>query len=635
MSYKTNANSIRLKYLVGWKSSFFPINKIIYPRDLSITLKSYLFLKGYLWLKNYKLLSCEWRQIENLKTCYLTILKTKSPKKKQPSLIYKLKKVRHKQALNLWYKSYLKSNIIKGNVKFKNIFFFKHRQKIHFWFLFLWYTQALTLKKIRKSYKIERQICTIFPSKYKNYYKLLKIKFQSLLKRLKFIKHKKENSAKMNNLMNLLFWQTIYYKTKRNDKSFLIANFGVKKRTNFQNKYQYIQKKLKQITKKITQKSFNNYLQDYQIKKRIYYQTTLSKNIFQGKLINKSNKLFYRTIKDTLFHNKMKILLTKSSLKKIKNLKLLWSYFYLNFMMYKNKHRAKSYIKYKFYHNKKINKKFTYLQRIINKYTKQISIWIYLNKKYLCYKEVNQIQTYKYKNQSKLAQMTFEPKMKVGKQNEEKKLFHLKIMTKFQLKYHLQHLIKKFYKIGCIIKILQPMENFNLLKETSKKFKQMSFKQPINKESQYTLSITKDHKKILIPKTLIQDKTNIESDDEEYNRWKTKGIVTRLAPLLAVLPHYLEPQILVEQIAYEFEITKQHNFVLHDLSQILTEFGWPHISAYKICISGRINSASRTKKKWLLSGNLLLNTYSKKVVYSLAHARARMGSFGIKIWLAY
>ena len=77
----------------------------------------------------------------------------------------------------------------------------------------------------------------------------------------------------------------------------------------------------------------------------------------------------------------------------------------------------------------------------------------------------------------------------------------------------MQHLIKKYYKIACVVKILQPIENFKLLEETSKKLKQISSKQIINKESQYRLSVDKNHKKILIPKILKQNSKVIVSYD--------------------------------------------------------------------------------------------------------------------------
>ena len=53
--------------------------------------------------------------------------------------------------------------------------------------------------------------------------------------------------------------------------------------------------------------------------------------------------------------------------------------------------------------------------------------------------------------------------------------------------------------------------------------------------------------------------------------------------------------------------------------------------AYRIAIVGRINGAQKTRTIYLTRGKIPLQTFKKNINFSLAQARARIGTFGVKM----
>jgi len=102
-------------------------------------------------------------------------------------------------------------------------------------------------------------------------------------------------------------------------------------------------------------------------------------------------------------------------------------------------------------------------------------------------------------------------------------------------------------------------------------------------------------------------------------------------PLFSIFSTYLEPQVITDQIAKEFEKTKNHYRLYQNLQIIFSLLSLVKTLGFKIGVYGRFNASTRTKKVYINYRTFPVNTYQQRINYSLTHSHARIGSFGIKL----
>lgn len=116
---------------------------------------------------------------------------------------------------------------------------------------------------------------------------------------------------------------------------------------------------------------------------------------------------------------------------------------------------------------------------------------------------------------------------------------------------------------------------------------------------------------------------------------RMENFMKRTFPILSMFTKYLDAQILVDHIAKELEYTKQHWSVLSNINKILSLMPLQRLIAYRIGIFGRINSSKKARVLFLKKGKLPLQNFTKNINFGLAQSRARIGSFGVKMWIYF
>lgn len=112
---------------------------------------------------------------------------------------------------------------------------------------------------------------------------------------------------------------------------------------------------------------------------------------------------------------------------------------------------------------------------------------------------------------------------------------------------------------------------------------------------------------------------------------RKKLMMRNFTPIASLFIKYLNPQLLADHIAKELEKTKHHRNVLYNLSTALRSLPFARAKGYHISITGRINSADRSRIFLLKRNVLSRQNFSTKVNYATSQARARIGSIGIKV----
>ena len=321
---------------------------------------------------------------------------------------------------------------------------------------------------------------------------------------------------------------------------------------------------------------------------------------------------------------------------------------------------------------------------------KQIFLWIRLAQK----KKIIRKKTNFYKNQKKKFLLR---KKQIFyrfsfRQNYRK---FLTMTTHVKLKYLLQGLIKNYFKINVSVKLSWPLIQFKNLKFYRLIFpkykmhvqnkKKISLKISKNKRWQKKkylyIGKTTNHLKFVTP-IWTKTKTNVEKSEKKktnnkyitkitntqqaiifnlekdkmkkknkYLALKAKLINTKseqrlawvsktpfipaLLTTLTLFVKYLDPQPLADHLAELIGKTKKHAELLKLVESILRTFSLKRGLGYRIALIGRINGANKSKTLYLrkLNRNRSRQNFSKKVNFALAHARALIGTFAVKIWI--
>ncbi len=102
---------------------------------------------------------------------------------------------------------------------------------------------------------------------------------------------------------------------------------------------------------------------------------------------------------------------------------------------------------------------------------------------------------------------------------------------------------------------------------------------------------------------------------------------------LTLFVKYLDPQPVVDHLAKIIGSTKKHVATLKLIETILRTFHLKRGLGYRIALIGRINGANKSRTLYLrkLNRNRSRQSFSKNVNFALAHARATIGTFAIKL----
>ena len=137
-------------------------------------------------------------------------------------------------------------------------------------------------------------------------------------------------------------------------------------------------------------------------------------------------------------------------------------------------------------------------------------------------------------------------------------------------------------------------------------------------------------------KYLMSKKKNIVSKSEKRLSWSSKAFFTSgLISTLTLFVKYLDPQPVVDHLAKIIGNTKKHVATLQLIETILRTFHLKRGLGYRIALIGRLNGANKSRTLYLrkLNRNRSRQSFSKNVNFALAHARATIGTFAIKLWV--
>ena len=71
--------------------------------------------------------------------------------------------------------------------------------------------------------------------------------------------------------------------------------------------------------------------------------------------------------------------------------------------------------------------------------------------------------------------------------------------------------------------------------------------------------------------------------------------------------------------------------MLNSIRLLLSLMKLPRTVGYKIIVTGRINSKNKTRSIYITRKQITLQMFSTKMNFAYAQAKARIGTFGLKI----
>jgi len=250
---------------------------------------------------------------------------------------------------------------------------------------------------------------------------------------------------------------------------------------------------------------------------------------------------------------------------------------------------------------------------------------------------------------------------------------HVTLLTKYQYKLRLQELLRHYFKMNFEIKVVRPLVQFKNLKflrlihplyrhynpnpqsnatykSTLRKFKIKSSTiiplrnryicmtdstKRFSSNTTYTKRNTYVFKKIKDKFQHERKKELLDFTQSRLRDIRRKIMIRNFMPIASLFIKYLNPQLLADFIAKEFERTKHHQAIIYGLANALKSLPFTRAKGYRIAIVGRINSSDKSRS-FLINRNVFSRqNFSSKINFASTQARARIGSFGIKVWIFY
>lgn len=197
--------------------------------------------------------------------------------------------------------------------------------------------------------------------------------------------------------------------------------------------------------------------------------------------------------------------------------------------------------------------------------------------------------------------------------------FKIKTNSKLNIKESTKNLSKIKKKL--LPKILTRTWNFSKkLQLKRNKNLQISFKTKLQKENPYLLS----------KKSKKESRTSSSFQQFQKQRHMQNFIAT-----LIIFSQTLDPQPLADHLAKVMEKTKKHTWMLNTVHQMMKSINFNRAIGYRIGFFGRINSADKSRLIYLTRKSVPQQGFAKNINFAVSQARARIGTFGIKIWVYY
>lgn len=177
-----------------------------------------------------------------------------------------------------------------------------------------------------------------------------------------------------------------------------------------------------------------------------------------------------------------------------------------------------------------------------------------------------------------------------------KQPFRNKKSTRIQRRYvFLGSKAKRFFfqnSIARNLKIFQA-KYFQQKKKTKYKLSQINT-YPLAKDANLTnLFDSLDENKEFLHHDFYGEQNINTKDNLQHLTYKL--LRRQLIPTLSLFNNYLQPQILADHIAKEFERTKKHRPLLFALKRILYALPFKRGIGLRVAIHGRINSATKSR----------------------------------------
>jgi len=307
--------------------------------------------------------------------------------------------------------------------------------------------------------------------------------------------------------------------------------------------------------------------------------------------------------------------------------------------------KSKSFQKHIFFWNKKKYKKIK-IQQLFTKNIKKINT--YVKKKQI-------LSAYQYrlpyrKNYFKFLQLT----------------------TKLRLKYLIQDFVQKYFALQVeakIVHFLNDQKNQNYFRlvfpvwkkkrnQLLRKFRQNHLKQKqifltsqlqigttikkTNPQKSKITQFTNNTAKILRKKDLFlltRKKVKNLRIKNSFKRIKnSKDFRHSFKYFIPTLMHFsrtLNPQPLSDLLAKVMYKAKKQTWMLNTIKDILRMLKLGKNVGYKIALAGRINSADKSRLIYITRKNVPLQVFDKNMNFAYSQAKARIGVFGIKIWVYF
>lgn len=110
-----------------------------------------------------------------------------------------------------------------------------------------------------------------------------------------------------------------------------------------------------------------------------------------------------------------------------------------------------------------------------------------------------------------------------------------------------------------------------------------------------------------------------------------------LLTTLALFAKYLDPQALADSLAKIIGTSRKHSTTLRLIETVLRTLNMKRSVGYRIGLIGRADGANKSRAVYLkkLNRNRSRLTFSKNVNFAMSQARAKIGAFGVKVWVYF
>jgi hypothetical protein len=179
---------------------------------------------------------------------------------------------------------------------------------------------------------------------------------------------------------------------------------------------------------------------------------------------------------------------------------------------------------------------------------------------------------------------------------------------------------KRMVLYGLDLKESKPKKPKNKKKTNSKPIFLHKFQQKPLKKNPY----------LLLKSKILQKKS------QKRLFWASKTLdIGNFLTTVTLFSKYLNPQPLAEHLAKLINQSKNHSSVVKFTETLLHTVQMKRGVGYRIALIGRLDGANKSRTLCLkkLNRNRARQTFSKNVTFAMAHARASIGVFSIKIWV--